>query len=216
MRRSGGTGCWRTALRREPVVRRGGVARCATRFNALGMTPVEQPPVYTVGHSTRTIAEFVALLQKGQVDLVVDIRSTPRSRTNPQFNLDTLPEALFAWQIGYVRIEELGGRRNKSKTVPPEVNGFWTNQSFHNYADYALSDEFRGGFSRLVALDSERRCAIMCSEAVWWRCHRRFVADYLLHHGREVFHLMSAVRVDTAKMNPAARADGASLVYPAV
>ena len=178
------------------------------------MTPMEQPPVYTVGHSTRSITEFVGLLQQGRVELVVDIRTTPRSRTNPQFNSDVLSEALSAYQIGHVLIEELGGRRRKSKTVPPEVNGFWTNQSFHNYADYALSDEFRVGLSRLAELSGARRCAIMCSEAVWWRCHRRFVADYLLHDGRNVFHLMGAARVDAATMNPAARVDGVSLVYP--
>lgn len=180
------------------------------------MTSIEFPPVYTVGHSTRSISEFVALLRQGRIDLVVDIRSTPQSRANPQFNLDALPEALSDWQIGHTRIAELGGRRNKSKTVPPEINGFWINQSFHNYADYALSDEFRTGLSHLTELSRERRCAIMCSEAVWWRCHRRFVADYLLHEGREVFHLMAAPRVDAAKLNPAARSNGTALVYPAV
>ena len=180
------------------------------------MTSPKFPPVYTIGHSTRSIAEFVDLLRQGQVDLVVDIRSTPRSRTNPQFNLDALPESLSAWQIGHTRIAELGGRRTKSKVVPPEVNGFWTNKSFHNYADYALSGEFRVGLSHLTDLSRERRCAIMCSEAVWWRCHRRFVADYLLHDGREVFHLMGAARVDVATITPTARADGASLVYPAL
>ena len=180
------------------------------------MTNGERPLVYTIGHSTRSIVEFVTLLQAGRVELVVDIRSTPRSRTNPQFNLDALPQALADWQIGHTRIEGLGGRRNKSKTVPPEINGFWTNQSFHNYADYALSDEFRVGFAGLTELSSVRRCAVMCSEAVWWRCHRRFVADYLLHDGRDVFHLMGTTKVDTARMNPAARAAGASLVYPAL
>ena len=180
------------------------------------MTSAKLPPVYTIGHSTRTIVEFVELLRQGRVELVVDIRSIPRSRTNPQFNLDALPEALSGWQIGHTRIAELGGRRNKSKTVPAEVNGFWTNQSFHNYADYTLSAEFRVGLSRLTDLSRQRRCAIMCSEAVWWRCHRRFVADYLLHDGSDVFHLMAAARVEAAKMNIAARADGASLVYPAL
>lgn len=180
------------------------------------MTPVERLPVYTVGHSTRTIVDFVELLKQGRVELVVDIRSIPRSRTNPQFNFDALPGALAAWQIGHTRIEELGGRRNKSKIVPPEVNGFWINRSFHNYADYALSDEFNVGLSRLTELSNERRCAVMCSEAVWWRCHRRFVADYLLQDGRDVFHLMGAARVDPARMNTAARAAGASLVYPAL
>ena len=93
------------------------------------MNPAENIPIYTIGHSTRTIAEFVELLKAGRVELVVDIRSTPRSRTNPQFNLDALPDALATWQIGYTQIVELGGQRNRSKTVPPEVNGFWINQS---------------------------------------------------------------------------------------
>jgi uncharacterized protein (DUF488 family) len=172
------------------------------------------PPVYTVGHSTRTLEEFVELLRCGRVDQLVDIRSTPRSRTNPQYNLDTLPEALAAWQIGHVRIGELGGRRKKSADVSPDVNAYWTNQSFHNYADYALSDGFHRGLDTLMALSSERRCAVMCSEAVWWRCHRRFVADYLLHAGREVFHLMGNSRVEPATMTAAAQPAGPSLVYP--
>ena len=171
-------------------------------------------PIYTVGHSTRTIEGFVDLLRCGPVELLVDIRSTPRSRTNPQYNLDTLPEALAAYQIGHIRIAELGGRRPKSKTVPPEINAFWTNQSFHNYADYALSYAFHAGLAQLRALSSDRRCAVMCSEAVWWRCHRRFVADYLLAEGREVFHLMGEARVDPAKMTPAAKPEGRALVYP--
>jgi uncharacterized protein (DUF488 family) len=180
------------------------------------VTRAQRHPVFTVGHSTRSIAEFVDLLKQGQVELVVDIRSTPRSRTNPQFNVDALPDALSAWQIGYAQIAELGGRRAKSKTIPPEVNAFWINQSFHNYADYALSDEFRVGFVRLEEMCNDRRCAIMCSEAVWWRCHRRFVADYLLHDGWDVFHLMGEARVEVAVLTRAARADGASLVYPAL
>lgn len=179
------------------------------------MTPVERPPVYTIGHSTRNIVEFVDLLKVGEVGLVVDIRSIPRSRTNPQFNLDALPEALADWQIGHTRIEELGGRRNKSKTVPAEVNVFWTNQSFHNYADYALSDEFRLGLSHLLDLSRARRCAIMCSEAVWWRCHRRIVADYLLHESTSVFNLLGPARAAPATLTKAAMAQGEALVYPA-
>jgi hypothetical protein len=123
--------------------------------------PSERPAVYTVGHSTRTIPEFVKLLNKGPVELVVDIRSVPRSRTNPQFDLDALPEALAAWQIGHMQIPELGGLRRKSKIVPPEVNGFWINQSFHNYADYALSGEFHLGLARLLKVSQTRRCAII-------------------------------------------------------
>jgi uncharacterized protein (DUF488 family) len=177
--------------------------------------PVQFPPIYTIGHSTRSILEFVDLLKLGSVETVIDIRAMPRSRSNPEFDFDALPETLSAWQIGYFWIEELGGRRTKSKTVPPEVNSFWTNQSFHNYADYALSNEFRHGLLRLKQLSLERRCAIMCSEALWWRCHRRLVADYLLYDRRDVFHLMDSARADVAYMTSAARAEGASLVYPA-
>jgi uncharacterized protein (DUF488 family) len=138
----------------------------------------------------------------------------PRSRTNPQFNADALAEALVPFRIGHWRIAELGGLRKKS-TLPPEVNGFWANRSFHNYADYALSPDFRAGLAELEALAAERRCAIMCAEAVWWRCHRRIVADYLLADGWEVFHLMGEGRVDAARMTPAAVAAPAGLHYPA-
>lgn len=172
-------------------------------------------PIHTIGHSTRTIPEFVELLRVGAVDMVVDIRSVPRSRTNPQYNLDALPDALAAWQIGHMYMAELGGLRGKSKTVPPAVNGFWINQSFHNYADYALSEDFHIGLARLLELSAERRCAIMCSEAVWWRCHRRIVADYLLEGGTSVFHLMGPARAEPAKLTVAATAQGHALFYPA-
>ena len=172
-------------------------------------------PVCTIGHSTRSIDRFVELLRVGQVQLVVDIRSIPRSRTNPIYNLDALPEALAAYRIAHTRIAELGGLRAKSKTVPPEVNGFWTNQSFHNYADYALSHDFRSGLDALTALGADRCVAIMCSEAVWWRCHRRIVADYLLQRGVAVAHLMGIDRLELATMTKAARPSAEGLVYPA-
>lgn len=170
---------------------------------------------FTIGHSTRSIEEFVGLLRAGEVGMVVDIRTVPRSRTNPQYNLDALPHSLQAYQIGHTRIEALGGLRGKSRDVPSEVNGWWENQSFHNYADYALSGAFRHGLEELIALGRERRTAIMCSEAVWWRCHRRIVADYLLLRGESVFHLMGAERVEPAKRTPAAepRPDG-TITYP--
>ena len=172
-------------------------------------------PVYTIGHSTRSILQFVELLHVGKVDTVVDIRSTPRSSTNPQFNFDALPQALTPWHMGYTQIMELGGRRRKSTSIAPAVNAFWMHQSFHNYADHALSDEFHSGLTRLLELSAVRRCAIMCSESLWWRCHRRIVADYLLHNGRTVFHLMSPARLVPAWLTEAATAQGASLVYPA-
>jgi uncharacterized protein (DUF488 family) len=171
--------------------------------------------IFTIGHSTKSIDEFVELLQAGQVRQVVDIRSVPRSRTNPSYNLDALPDALASRQIAHTRIAELGGLRGKSKTVPPEVNGFWKNQSFHNYADYALSPEFRSGLDALISLAADRPVAIMCSEAVWWRCHRRIVADYLLQRGWAVAHLMGRDRVEPAAMTKAARPIADGLVYPA-
>ena len=175
----------------------------------------DRPAVYTVGHSTRTIPEFVELLNKGPVELVVDIRSVPRSRTNPQFNLDALPEALAAWQIGHMQIPELGGLRRKSKIVPPGVNGFWINQSFHNYADYALSAEFHLGFSRLLEVSQTRRCAIMCSEAVWWRCHRSMIADALSVRDIEVVHILDAKHHVVHPMTSPARVVGGALTYVA-
>lgn len=170
--------------------------------------------IYTIGHSTRTIEEFVELLQSGGVRRVVDVRSIPRSGTNPQYNLDVLGETLAAWQIGYSIIPELGGRRGRQKTVAPEVNGYWKNQSFHNYADYAMFGAFHSGLERLLGLSAEMPCAIMCAEAVWWRCHRRIVADYLLLEGRPVLHLMGKDRIDPARQTPAARSDHDVLVYP--
>jgi uncharacterized protein (DUF488 family) len=175
----------------------------------------ESLPVFTIGHSTRSIDDFVALLGVGEVAMVVDVRSVPRSRTNPQYNLDRLPAALAARQIGHRRIGALGGLRKRSATVPPTLNGFWTNRSFHNYADYALSDSFQAGLAQLLALAAERRCAIMCAEAVWWRCHRRIIADYLILHGRLVLHLLGAARVEPAAMTPRALPAGDRITYPA-
>jgi uncharacterized protein (DUF488 family) len=105
--------------------------------------------------------------------------------------------------------------RGRSLDVPPEMNAFWENQSFHNYADYALSPSFSGGLDQFERLSDVQRTAIMCSEAVWWRCHRRIIADYLLFRGREVLHLMDKQRVESARMTPAARERDGHLVYPA-
>jgi uncharacterized protein (DUF488 family) len=171
-------------------------------------------PVFTVGHSTRTIPEFVELLRAGEVALVVDIRRMPRSRTNPQYNEEALPGELAPYQIGAMRIAELGGLRKKSD-VAPAVNGFWTNDSFHNYADYALSEPFHAGLDRLLEVSAQKRTAIMCAESLWWRCHRRIVADYLMHAGRTVYHLMGKDDVDPAKMSEGAVAAGPDLLYPA-
>lgn len=171
---------------------------------------------YTVGHSTRSQDELIALLGDGQVEHVVDVRAMPRSRTNPQFNHDVFAGRLKTFGIGYSHCAALAGLRSRSKTIADEVNGYWRNRSFHNYADYALSQSFQNALDSLVDLGERQVCALMCAEAVWWRCHRRLIADRLLHRGESVYHLMDSHRIEPAAMTPAARSDQRGrLVYPA-
>lgn len=171
-------------------------------------------PFFTIGHSTRPIGEFIDLLAASQVSLVVDVRTVPRSRTNPQYNRDVLPVSLSNFQIAYEHIAELGGLRPRAHDIAPSINGLWKNQSFHNYSDYAMGAGFQFGFTRLRGLGSVRRCAVMCAEAVWWRCHRRIIADYLLIAGECVFHILGPNAVAPASMTKGATAqpDG-SLIY---
>src|SRR5450756_1102095 len=173
-------------------------------------------PFFTIGHSTRQIGEFAALLNASQIGLVVDVRSIPRSRTNPQYNRETFPETLSGFQIAYEYIGELGGRRAKARDITPSINGYWENQSFHNYADYAMGSSFHSGFAKLLELGRARRCAVMCAEAVWWRCHRRIIADYLLVAGERVFHILGPGKSAPATLTKVAtpRPDGA-VTYPA-
>ena len=172
-------------------------------------------PFFTIGHSTRSIAEFVELLREANIQLVVDVRTVPGSRTNPQFNRDMLPITLSEFAIDYEHIAQLGGLRTKSTTVPPSVNAFWQNASFHNYADYAMSDDFKSGLMRLRELGHAKRTAMMCAEAVWWRCHRRIITDYLLAAGDEVFHILGRNHVERARMTPAATlGPTGALTYP--
>lgn len=172
--------------------------------------------VFTIGHSTRTLSDFVTLLRQVDVMLLVDVRSIPRSRTAPQFNGDTLPDSLAADGIGYRHLRALGGRRHHRKGAPLSLNIYWRVAAFRNYADYAETDEFRAGLDDLSALARGCRCAIMCAEAVWWRCHRRIITDYLLADGTHVEHIMGPGQVIPATLTPGARvmADGA-LRYPA-
>lgn len=171
--------------------------------------------IFTIGHSARTLAEFVALLRQVDVTLLVDVRSIPRSRTTPQFNGDTLPASLAADGIGYRHLRELGGRRHHRKGAPPSLNMYWRVAAFRNYADYAQTDEFRAGLVALRALAHDHRCAIMCAEAVWWRCHRRIITDYLLAGGMRVEHIMGPGQVVPATLTPDARVmDDGTLRYP--
>jgi uncharacterized protein (DUF488 family) len=162
-------------------------------------------PFFTIGHSTRRIDEFVDLLREASVRLVVDVRTIPRSRRVPQFNVDALPMVLTQFGIEYERLAALGGLRGRSQEVPADTNALWENESFHNYADYAFTDQFRSGLAQLRELGHARTCACMCAEAVWWRCHRRIIADYLLVAGETVFHILGSGRIDPARLTPGAR-----------
>jgi uncharacterized protein (DUF488 family) len=145
-------------------------------------------PFYTIGNSTRSIGEFVDLLRSVEVTLVIDARTVPRSRTNPQYNRESLLDTLRQFEVSYEHIASLGGLRGTSPDVSSSVNAFWQNRSFHNYADYALGSAFHERLARVTQLGREGRCAIMCAEAVWWRCHRRIITDYLLAAGETVSH----------------------------
>lgn len=175
-----------------------------------------RPAVYTIGHSTHPLEEFVGLLQNHGVDYLIDVRTIPRSRTNPQFNQDSLPAALKTANIGYAHIAALGGLRSKRKQQGESPNRFWENKSFRNYADYAMTENFRSGLTELKETAANHRCALMCAEAVWWRCHRRIIADYLIAEHYPVVHIMGIDKADPATMTPAAkrRKDG-TLVYTA-
>jgi len=172
-------------------------------------------PFFTIGHSDRSIEAFVGLLRPAGVERVVDVRKMPMSRANPQFDEAALAAALAACRMSYEHAPALGGLRGRSPGIAPEINGRWENRSFHNYADYALSAPFRAGLDRLIAEGRARRCAVMCSEAVWWRCHRRLIADNLIARGETVFHIMAPDRLEPARLTPGAvvRPDG-SVVYP--
>ena len=171
---------------------------------------------YTIGHSSRPLGEFIRLLEEAGVDLLIDVRTIPKSRHNPQFNADALEQALRAVGIAYKRIPELGGLRSGRKDQSPSPNGFWENENFRNYADYTAALAFRAGLRDLQALGQTHACAIMCAEAVWWRCHRRIITDYLLAAGDSVIHIMGEGKVEPAQLTEAAiiGQDGV-ITYPA-
>lgn len=169
----------------------------------------------TIGHSNRSPETVIDMLREAKIQLLIDVRSFPKSRSNPEFNDDRFPETLANYQIGYQHMLALGGRRPKQPDVDESLNAFWRVHSFHNYADYALGSDFQTAFHQLVELGRDRSLALMCSEAVWWRCHRRIITDYLLLNGHEVRHLMAPNRIDMAVPTEAAclREDG-TVVYP--
>jgi uncharacterized protein (DUF488 family) len=170
---------------------------------------------FTIGHSARTIPEFVDLLKASHIERVIDVRSMPRSRANPQFDGRHLCEALGPFQIGYEHIAELGGRRGRLAGASPSPNTYWRVSGFRNYADYALTAPFAVGLARLRQEGRQHRCAIMCAEAVWWRCHRRIITDYLLAAGEHVMHILGASHVDVAYLTPGAIVgEDGKILYP--
>jgi uncharacterized protein (DUF488 family) len=170
----------------------------------------------TIGHSNRSLDEVLDMLGAAGVRWLVDVRTFPRSRHNPVFNIDHFPDALAERQIGYSHLAALGGRRGRQRDVPEALNALWREASFHNYADHALGEVFGEGFDQVVALGADRRVALMCAEAMWWRCHRRIITDYLVLNGHPVEHLMTPGRTQTASPTPGAMPmpDG-KVIYPA-
>jgi uncharacterized protein (DUF488 family) len=166
----------------------------------------------TIGHSTRSIDEFIGLLRAHAVSRVVDVRTIPRSRHNPQFNRDALSDSLKAAGLGYVHLPELGGLRH-AKT--DSINAGWRNASFRGYADYMQTPEFEQSLEELIQLAKEEQIAIMCAEAVPWRCHRSLIADALLIRGIRVEDIMSLTRRQVHTLTPFAKVQGSTITYPA-
>ena len=171
---------------------------------------------FTIGHSTRTLLDFVEVLRAYKIEVVIDVRHIPRSYTNPQFNRETLANSLSSFQIDYTHIAELGGLRGKQIGAVPSRNGFWRVRAFQNYADYALTPRFHAGLERLRELGRTRRSVTMCAEVLWWRCHRRIIADYLICAGESVVHIFSLDHDEPARLTLGAvpQPDG-TVIYPA-
>lgn len=179
------------------------------------MTGVASLPILSIGHSNRTLEEFTALLQENSVSQVFDVRKLAGSNKFPHFNFDTLSTSLYEEGTQLLRLEPLEGRRAVSKVIPFEVNAWWENRSFHNYADHALSEEFLNALADLRKLGAQRPTAVMCSEAVWWRCHRRIISDHLIAHQVQVMHIMGPGKTVEAKLSSGAIIDESRLVrYP--
>jgi uncharacterized protein (DUF488 family) len=166
---------------------------------------------FTIGHSTRSVQEFISLLLSHRIDLVVDVRTVPRSRRNPQFNRETLPQSLEQAEIGYEHVAALGGFRRPSSH---SSNAGWRNASFRGYADYMQTAAFGAAIEHLAERAQRQRLAVMCAEAVPWRCHRSLIADALVARGIRVEEVISATRTQTHAMTSFARVEGTTVTYP--
>jgi uncharacterized protein (DUF488 family) len=171
-----------------------------------------KPPIWTAGHSTRDIADFLKLLAAGKIELLADVRRFPASRRHPQFNQEALTESLAAAGIAYEHFPGLGGRRNQR--LPDSPNRAWRVEAFNAYADHLQSAEFQADFDRLLSLAKKHRTAIMCAEALPQQCHRRIIADVLAARGWAVKHLLSPRRIEDHYLTEFARIHGDRVTYP--
>jgi hypothetical protein len=175
-------------------------------------SPSEQLAIFTIGHSTHPIEEFIALLKHYGIEQLVDVRTVPKSRHVPQFNSDALATSLGRQGVAYVHLKTLGGLRHAKKD---SVNTGWRNASFRGYADYMSTDEFAQGIDRLIELAKTKRTVIMCAEAVPWRCHRSLIGDALLVRGIAAEDIMSATSVRPHRLTEFARVERQQITYPA-
>ena len=172
----------------------------------------ERTVVWTVGHSTRALDEFLELLTAQRIQLLADVRQFPGSRRYPQFGQAALSASLAGIEIQYSHFPELGGRR---RAKPDSINTAWKNEAFRGYADYMMTLEFKSGIERLLGLVSENKVVLMCAEAVWWRCHRALISDYLKAKGYTVLHILGRDKVEEHPFTSAARMSDGKLSYTA-
>ncbi len=172
---------------------------------------MSRPAILTIGHSTRSLEAFIEILRAHGVKHLLDVRTIPRSRHNPQFNRDTLPEVLRLSGIAYTHMPDLGGLRHAR---PDSPNTGWKNASFRGYADYMQTPEFEAGLEKLIQLAAREQVAIMCAEALPWRCHRSLIADALMARGVPVENILGAGRTQPHTLTPFAEAMGTRITYP--
>ena len=172
---------------------------------------LQELTVFTIGHSTRTLEEFIQLLKTNGIKLLVDVRTAPRSRHNPQFNKETLPASLKAESVRYIHVPEIGGLRRPQRD---SVNLAWKNSGFRGYADYMQTKEFTDSLLKIIALARENCTALMCAEALPWRCHRSLISDALVVRHVKVRHIISASSIITHELSELAHVDGFKITYP--
>jgi uncharacterized protein (DUF488 family) len=175
------------------------------------LAKTSETTVLTIGHSTRTLDEFIQLLEVYGVTLVVDVRTVPRSRHNPQFNKETLPDTLKHYGVRYIHMPEIGGLRHPKHE---SVNTAWKNSGFRGYADYMQTQEFTDSLLKIVALARESRLVLMCAEALPWRCHRNLISDALVVRHMRVEHIISKDSVINHELNSLAQVEGTKITYP--